>query len=117
MSGRAAPPPDGGRPNPQACDGALVWWVGVPTSEQNYLQAVLEGYDDLGYYQTFPSGAGKNEGARPVAIGRLTSSADARADVEALLDALAEEVNLHILDATPPFGPAEQPRSMADASG
>ncbi len=117
MSGRTTPRPEGGRPNPEACDGSLVWWVGVPTSEQNYLQAVLEGYDDLGYYQTFRSGAGKNEGEQPISLARLTSSVDARAEAEALLDALSEEVNLHILDVTPPFGSAEQPRSIADASG
>ena len=62
--GRVTRSREGERPNPEPREGSLVWWARVPTPEQNYLQAVLEGYDDLGYCQTFGSRAGKRRERR-----------------------------------------------------
>jgi len=98
------------RPNPESFDGSLVWWLLVPTSRQNYLQAILEGYDDLGYYQTFHACAEKNEHGEPMSLARLTSTIDAENQMKMLLGALSREINLNILDDAPSFKPSEQPR-------
>ena len=101
--------PAGERSNPETCGGSLIWWVHVPTSEQNYLQAILEGYDDLGYYQTFPWFE-KDERGESTSLARLTSSIDAQVEAKALLDVFRQEINLKIPDSAPSFGPSEQPK-------
>ena len=98
------------RLNPESCDGSLVWWLQVPTSRQNYLQAILEGYDDLGYYQTFHACAEKNEHGEPMSLARLTSTIDAEVETKTLLEAFSHEIDLKILDCAPSFKPSEQPR-------
>ena len=101
----------GERLNPESCDGSLIWWLYVPTSRQNYLQAILEGYDDLGYYQTFHACIEKNEHGEPMSLARLTSSIDAKVGTKALLEAFSKEIKLKILDSAPPFDSSEQPRA------
>ena len=54
-----------GRLNPESYEGSLIWWLRVPTPQQNYLQAILEAYDDLGYYQTFGACSEKTNKANP----------------------------------------------------
>ena len=98
------------RLNPESFDGSLIWWLQAPTSQQNYLQAILEGYDDLGYYQTFHACAENNEHGEPMSLARLTSTIDAEIQMKMLLRALSREINLKILDGAPPFKPSEQPR-------
>ena len=98
------------RINPESYDGSLIWWLHVPTSRQNYLQAILEGYDDLGYYQTFHACAERNEHGEPMSLARLTSTIDAEIETKTLLGALSHEINLKIQDCAPPFKPLEQPR-------
>ncbi|MCY3822815.1 MAG: hypothetical protein OXG62_02975 [Nitrospinae bacterium] len=100
-----------GRLNPESYDGSLIYWLCVPTSQQNYLQAILEGYDDLGYYQTFHASIEKNEHGEPMSLARLTSSIDAEAETKALLEAFSEEIKLKILDSAPPLDPSEQPKA------
>ena len=99
------------RLNPESYDGSLIWWLYVPTSRQNYLQAILEGYDDLGYYQTFHACAEKNEHDEPMSLARLTSSMDAEAETKALLEAFSKEIKLKILDSAPLLDPSEQPKA------
>ena len=96
--------------NPVSYFGSLIWWLHVPTSRQNYLQAILEGYDDLGYYQTFHACAEKNEHSEPMSLARLTSTIDAEVETRTLLEALSQEINLKILNSAPSIKPAEQPR-------
>ena len=98
------------RLNPESFDGSLIWWLEVPTSQQNYLQAILEGYDDLGYYQTFHACAEKNEQGEPMSLARLTSTINDEVETKMLLEALSYEINLKILDCAPSFKPSEQPR-------
>lgn len=102
---------EGERPNPEPREGSLVWWARVPTPEQNYLQAVLEGYDDLGYCQTFGSRAGKGGSGEAASLVRLTSSLDAEARMRALLEALSREIHLELLGSAPSFDASEQPES------
>lgn len=97
------------RLNPETFDGSLIWWLHVPTSRQNYLQAILEGYDDLGYYQTFHTCAEKNEHGEPMSLARLTSTIDDEVETKKLLEALSREINLKILDCAPPIKPSDQP--------
>ena len=104
------------RPNPEPCDGSLIWWARLPTREQNYLQAVLEGYDDLGYCQTFDSRVRTGEGGEPASLARFTSSVDAEAEMRALLEAFAREIGLEMPDSAPSFGHSEQPKP-SQASG
>ncbi|MDE0332554.1 MAG: hypothetical protein OXL41_11860 [Nitrospinae bacterium] len=82
----------------------------MPTSQQNYLQAILEAYDDLGYYQTFHACAEKNEHGEPMSLARLTSTIDAQVETKTLLEALSHEIDLKILGCAPSFEPSEQPR-------
>ncbi len=97
------------RSNPESHAGSLVWWMHVPTSAQNDLQAILEGYDDLGYYQTFPARVGQNARGEAMSLARLTTSIDAEREARALLDALAREIHVELPDDAPSFGPSEQP--------
>ena len=99
------------RLNPEPCEGSLIWWLHVPTSEQKYLQAILDGYDDLGYYQTFHACIEKNEHGQPMSLARLTSTTDTKVEMKALLEAFSQEIDLKVLDSAPPFGASEQPRT------
>ena len=99
-----------GRLNPEPYDGSLIWWLCVSTSQQNYLQAILEAYDDSGYYQTFSACTEKNEYGEPMSLARLTSTVDAEVETKMLLEALSHEIDLKILDGAPSFKPSEQPR-------
>lgn len=97
------------RPNPESFEGSLVWWVEVPARRQNYLQAVLEGHDDIGYYQTLVPRFREGEGGEPLALGRLTSSPDAQGYVQRLMKALGGECGLRLLEGAPDIAPDEQP--------
>ena len=100
-----------GRLNPESHEGSLIWWLRVPTTQQNYLQAVLEAYDDLGYYQTFAACSGKNEQDEPLSLARLTSTIDAKVEITMLLEGLSREINIEIPDFAPSFEPSEQPKT------
>ncbi len=99
------------RLNPVPYEGSLIWWLHVPTSQQNYLQAILEAYDGMGYYQTFGACTEKNEQGESMSLARLTSTIDAKAGVTMLLEGLSREINFEIPDFAPSFEPSEQPRA------
>lgn len=106
--------PDGtGRPNPEPFEGSLVWWIEVPGSEQNYLQGVLEGHEELGYYQTLDQCVRRGPDRRPVALGRITSSPDMRERLGRLLAILGEECGVSLPPGAPDFLPDEKPGARA----
>ncbi|OGL64353.1 MAG: hypothetical protein A3J27_11830 [Candidatus Tectomicrobia bacterium RIFCSPLOWO2_12_FULL_69_37] len=102
-----------GRPNPEPFEGSLVWWIEVPGSQQNYLQAVLEGHEELGYYQTLDQCVRRGPDRRAVALGRITSTPDMRGRLEALLRVLSGECGVTLPDRAPDFRPDEKPGARA----
>ena len=74
------------RPNPEPFEGSLVWWIEVPGTNQNYLQGVLEGHEELGYYQTLDQCVRRGADKRPIALGRITSTPDMRGRLKRLLE-------------------------------
>jgi len=101
------------RPNPEPFEGSLVWWIEVPGSQQNYLQGVLEGHEELGYYQTLDQCARRGPDRRPIALGRITSTPDMRERLERLLGVLAAECGVSLPGRAPDFLPDERPGARA----
>jgi len=101
------------RPNPEPFQSSLVWWIEVPASEQNYLQGVLEGHEELGYYQTLDQCVRRGPDRRPVALGRITSTPDMRERLARLLALLAAECGVSLPERAPDFLPDEKPGARA----
>jgi len=101
------------RSNPELFEGSLVWWVEVPGTNQNYLQGVLEGHEELGYYQTLDQCVRRGADKRPIALGRITSTPDMRGRLEALLRVLSGECGVTLPDRAPDFRPDEKPGARA----
>ncbi|MEE9276503.1 MAG: hypothetical protein V3V62_14455, partial [bacterium] len=99
------------RPNPELFSGSLIWWVEAPTSAQYYIQAILEGYEGFGYYQTLLAHAGEDEDGAPYALARITSTESVREDMARLLAGLGEECGLRLPDAAPDIAPDHQPEA------
>jgi hypothetical protein len=99
------------RPNPVLFAGSLIYWLEVPSNRQHYIHGILEGYDDLGYYQTMIHGYREDADGQVYALGRLTSSEDSREETEALLAAFADEYGLRVAENVPDIPPDEQPSS------
>ncbi len=106
-----APAESGPRPNPEVFAGSLIYWAETPSEKQHFINGILEGYDALGYYQTMAHGWGQGEGGRTTALARITSTEDARGDMEALLESLEAEIGLRLLGEAPATLPDIQPRS------
>lgn len=101
------------RPNPEPFEGSLVWWIEVPGSRQNYLQGVLEGHEELGFYQTLDQCVRRGADKRPIALGRITSTPDMRGRLNRLLEILAAECGVSLPDRAPAFRPDERPDARA----
>ncbi len=99
------------RPNPVSFAGSLIYWLEVPSNRQHYIHGILEGYDDLGYYQTMIHGYREDADGQMYALGRLTSSEDSREETEALLAAFSDEYGLRVAESAPDIPPDEQPSS------
>ena len=106
-----APAESGPRPNPEVFAGSLIYWAEVPSDKQHFINGILEGYDALGYYQTMEHDYGQGEGGSRTALARITSTEDARGDMEALLESLKAEFGLRLLGEAPGTLPDIQPRS------
>ncbi len=106
-------------PNPVAFAGSLIYWLEVPSDRQHYIHGILEGYDDLGYYQTMVHGYREEAGGQRFDLGRLTTSVDARGEAESLLAVFAEEYGLRIPKNAPDISPDAQPpsRKLGRAAG
>ncbi len=98
-------------PNPVAFAGSLVYWLEVPSDRQHYIHGILEGYDDLGYYQTMVHGCREEADGQRFDLGRLTTSVDARGEAEALLAVFADEYGLRVSENAPDILPDAQPPS------
>ena len=99
------------RPNPVPFAGSLIYWLEVPSNRQHYIHGILEGYDDLGYYQTMVHRYCEDADGQRYDLGRLTSSEDSREETEALLAAFADEYGLRVAESAPDIPPDEQPSS------
>lgn len=99
------------RPNPVLFAGSLIYWLEVPSNRQHYIHGILEGYDDLGYYQTMIHRYREDADGQRYDLGRLTSSEDSREETEALLAAFADEYGLRVAESAPDIPPDEQPVS------
>ncbi len=100
-----------GRPNPELYEGALIYWFEVPAHQQHFIQGILDGHDGLGYYQTMDHGYGQGEDGGATALARITSAEDGRGEMGALLDALAADYGLRLLEEAPGLPPDIQPQS------
>ena len=87
--------------NPFEHKGSLIWWIEIISSQQNYLQAIILGYDGLAYYQ------GINKNYRTTAdgiiysLGRLTSMPENKNKCKNLLLSLGKEMPLNIVPNSP----------------
>lgn len=112
MTADASPSdPENPRPNPVSFAGSLIYWLEVPSDQQHYIQGILEGYDDLGYYQTIVHGHREDADGRSLALARITSTVEARAEIEALIAALAGEYGIRLAESAPEIPPDAQPPS------
>ncbi len=112
MTADASPPESGiSRPNPVAFAGSLIYWLEVPSDRQHYIHGILEGYDDLGYYQTMVHGCREEADGQRFDLGRLTTSVNARREAEALLAVFADEYGLRVPENAPDIPPDAQPPS------
>lgn len=105
------PSPGKRKANPVSFEGSLIYWLEVPSDQQHYIQGILEGYDDLGYYQTMVHEFRETAEGVALALGRITSTEDVRKNLEALLSALVRDYGLRVLEESPDIPPDEQPLS------
>ena len=99
------------RPNPVSFAGSLIYWLEVPSNRQHFIHGILEGYDDLGYYQTMLHRHCEDEEGQVYDLGRLTSSEDSREETEALLAVFANDFGLRVAENAPDILPDAQPTS------
>ena len=87
--------------NPHEYKGSLIWWIEIISSQQNYLQAIILGYDSLAYYQGINKNYRTSRDGIIYALGRLTSMAENKNECENLLLCLGKEMPLNILPNSP----------------
>ncbi len=95
--------------NPHEYKGSLIWWIEIISSQQNYLQAIILGYDGLAYYQGINKNYRTSRDGIIYALGRLTSMAENKNECENLLLCLGKEMSLNILPNSPAISYDFQP--------
>lgn len=95
--------------NPHEYKGSLIWWIEIISSHQNYLQAIILGYDSLAYYQGINKNYRTSRDGIIYALGRLTSMAENKNECENLLLCLGKEMSLNILPNSPAISYDFQP--------
>lgn len=99
------------RKNPVLFSGSLIYWLEVPSDQQHYIQGILEGYDDLGYYQTLVHGYREEADGKRIDLARITGSVDAKQEIEAVIAALSVEYGFRLSEEAPDISPDAQPPS------
>lgn len=87
--------------NPHEYEHSLIWWIEIPSSQQNYLQAIILGYDGLAYYQGIKKKYRVNADGEVFSLGRLTSMPENKKECTNLLLSLEKEINLKIASDLP----------------
>ncbi|MBT3351077.1 MAG: DUF4911 domain-containing protein [Nitrospinaceae bacterium] len=97
--------------NPVSFSGSLIYWLEVPSDKQHFIHGILDGYDNLGYYQTMVHGWGERVDGGATSLARITSTEDTREEMDTLLEALSADFGLKLLDEAPDIAPDFQPVS------